>query len=490
MTTIINQRVAPLYVLPLVRCEHRPNGVADPAAALKLLRHKSYKLRSEEPIGLHELPASLPMSSSLEMQLFWWYGSSAVCILAALLFRRIQHKIYRVLGRWSRYLAYIILIRRGFWSAISITVLDAIVLLVFIGVNTALAVFSLRSSLIQIAVTNLIPLFLGGRTNFVADFLNIPLHTYHLGHRWLGRVVIAQALTHSIINFDSRTGSPPALSGLAGAILLSVNLITSSLPVRRCSPLLFLWTHRILALSSLGVITLHVYLCKNNLTSFAFAVCLIATGLFVASFVLRWGRVWYQRRAEVTHYEIVGGAIRLWVRTRHSVESRPGAYFYISFPGAPWRYRLQSYFIPVAFWSSEMRDTTRELSFLLHPELPKALRLHLERDLERNHKTRVKLDGAYGERIGIEQFDLVILTADGQGIAGVVSFALSALSRWKFDRKDKAEEHNSSLYGDKTRKIDLIWLLEDNSQVEWASPYFRALADMDQASKVFSFYSL
>lgn len=51
----------------------------------------------------------------------------------------------------------------------------------------------------MIAAVNLIPLFLGGRTNYLAEFLNIPLHTYYLVDHWVGRMVVIEALIQVII---------------------------------------------------------------------------------------------------------------------------------------------------------------------------------------------------------------------------------------------------------------------------------------------------
>ncbi len=46
------------------------------------------------------------------------------------------------------------------------------------------------------ASINLIPLFLGGRTNVLANYVGISLHTYYIAHHWLGRLVIFQSLLH------------------------------------------------------------------------------------------------------------------------------------------------------------------------------------------------------------------------------------------------------------------------------------------------------
>jgi hypothetical protein len=47
------------------------------------------------------------------------------------------------------------------------------------------------------ASANLMLLFLGGRTNALSDFAQIPLSTYFFGHRWIGIVTTCEAMAHS-----------------------------------------------------------------------------------------------------------------------------------------------------------------------------------------------------------------------------------------------------------------------------------------------------
>jgi len=50
----------------------------------------------------------------------------------------------------------------------------------------------------MMAVLNLIPLFCGGRTSTLVDFLGISLHSYYLAHHWIGRMVVLQGLVHVV----------------------------------------------------------------------------------------------------------------------------------------------------------------------------------------------------------------------------------------------------------------------------------------------------
>jgi hypothetical protein len=51
---------------------------------------------------------------------------------------------------------------------------------------------------------NVIPLFLGGRSSFFADqILRIHPSEQSLGHRWIGRICVAEGLIHGVVNATS-----------------------------------------------------------------------------------------------------------------------------------------------------------------------------------------------------------------------------------------------------------------------------------------------
>jgi hypothetical protein len=56
------------------------------------------------------------------------------------------------------------------------------------------------------AIINMIPLFLGGRTNILSNFLGISFHTYYLAHHWIGRMVIVLSILH--IGLHTGSGKP------------------------------------------------------------------------------------------------------------------------------------------------------------------------------------------------------------------------------------------------------------------------------------------
>lgn len=51
----------------------------------------------------------------------------------------------------------------------------------------------------MMASINIVPLFFGGRTSTMAEFLGFSLHTYYLAHHWVGRIVALQSLLHAAL---------------------------------------------------------------------------------------------------------------------------------------------------------------------------------------------------------------------------------------------------------------------------------------------------
>ncbi|QBZ58517.1 hypothetical protein PoMZ_03470 [Pyricularia oryzae] len=101
----------------------------------------------------------------------------------------------------------------------------------------------------------------------------------------------------------------------------------------------------------------------------------------------------------------------------------------------------------------------------------------------------LRLDGPYGRNIDLWNYESVILAAKGMGIAGILSSALFLLDRRNSDTLAKKEQmsfddngairYKNRIFRDRTRKIVLIWILEDNCQEDWAAAQIRNLQQID-----------
>lgn len=181
-------------------------------------------------------------------------------------------------------------------------------------------------------------------------------------------------------------------------------------------------------------------------------------------------------KAEVSLFDTVEGAggAWLWICLRRRVKACPKTYFYVSFPDScPSGTDSNLILIPVAFWHASFCNYMGEFSLLIHKE-PAAIFQRLPHE-----QLKVKLDGPYGHRILLGNYDLVVLVANGKGIVGVLPFALSILFRNKQDKKDKERGAKLLRHCNKVRKVDLVWKLDCNLQIEWAVLYFTALSKME-----------
>lgn len=361
------------------------------------------------------------------MDSFDLYGIALIGIVGLLLLKKYYTILHRITAWLLQRIRYQTLYSRGTWSDLGMTVPQAIALTTFIGGNVVICIFDLGIALPRIILINLIPLYLGRRMNTLTNFLEISLHTHQFAHNWLGRIVVAEALLHSGLSWTKLSSNTVSWKlGLASAISLFIILAISIIRLKRASPILFVCLHRILALAALCCSGGHIVLVTKSWTSFTAILTFIAGAIFIISWAVRLTRKIYLRRAKVIRAAVIapGDIGRLWIRTGHSIVTRPGMYFYVSFTDMPLRFRLRKFLLPVTFWDPESRESTREFSFLFHhPDVVATLRDRLER----KRAFRISIDGPYGKPLNLEQFELVMLIANGIGIAGYPTYCIIAL---------------------------------------------------------------
>lgn len=215
---------------------------------------------------------------------------------------------------------------------------------------------------------------------------------------------------------------------------------------------------------------------RRSLTSIAFMLCLTSGCLICLSAVYRSLRMARIGPAEVIEFESAGSALRLCMRARHSIKTQPGTYFYITFHNIPFRFRSRSSILPVVFWGTNERASTKEFSFLLGDSNP--VTDAVRQLLRKRHIVTAKLNGPYRKILQLKDYSLVILLTEGTGITGLLPFTLSLLSRRKHNYDDKARGLRNQLYYDQVRKIDIIRRLDHNNQVKWASGFFQTLTEI------------
>ncbi|KAK3901967.1 hypothetical protein C8A05DRAFT_15912 [Staphylotrichum tortipilum] len=324
-----------------------------------------------------------------------------------------------------------------------------------------------RSSSQFFAIANLALLYLGGRTNLIADWIGISFRTYYLAHYSVAVAVVALSLIHTAQAASSgRFETLQAVSGglLAGFLCLClvssiVHLVVHSAgcPGRYT---LFRIHHLVFSICILIFLGWHLWTVSAEPTfSFAWVMLFVTGSLWVISTALRL-RMWHgYRGARMTIQSPHESKItRLSVDTGSTVPALPGSYFYVNVPG-----QLSGVCVPVAWWTDDVNGSVRHFDILMNREMRPALP-----DL------RPGLSGPYGGDLSMGSFETVVLAGEGIGIAGILPFALSLISRKK---RDKQNNGDVPLHCDITRYIDLVWKLDDNRQYDCAAEYFHSLAE-------------
>jgi len=122
----------------------------------------------------------------------------------------------------------------------------------------------------------------------------------------------------------------------------------------------------------------------------------------------------------------------------------------------------------VTWWDDSKRAMS--LSFLIQPQGGVSAGL-----IARNSIRSVIIDGPYGKDLALEDYETVILIAKGIGIAGILPYARHMTYR----RVSKEKDNEAYRRGLIIRKVDVFWVMEDNSQEHWISEWITDLQQKD-----------
>lgn len=299
-----------------------------------------------------------------------------------------------------------------------------------------------------------------------------------------------------------------------GASLLSAR--GSSLSYRLAP--VFRVLHTALALVTMAGFVWHIILLPAPSTISRFAAY-SATVLWVITAFIRLARIAFCGRATIKKRRDQKDVVHLYVRLHRPIDLKPGNYFYILLPTAclvPNSFYSHPLAAIPCNYSEQGKEGIQDLLFIIDKEKHSRLlnRLKANRSL--------LLDGPYGSELHSEHYENLILTAQGIGIVGILPVALYIARRKQHNfvmkeriqwlqielqkveldlakkkargienlsvEADKVDENRKRFaaaeatphFRDLTRRIDIIWVLEDNLQVEWVKEQIRDLQDFDQ----------
>lgn len=368
--------------------------------------------------------------------------------------------------------------------------------------NTSALIAEVRGRTGHLAVINMVPLVvLAGRNNPLIPLLRVSFDTYNLFHRWIGRIVVLEAVAHTVawaVNMHLAKGwvgvrervRTDAFTqwGLVATVAMVIILFQAPSLVRHAFYETFLHIHQFLALCTFLGVYIHGRL--GNLPQQRYIAWMIS--LWVLERVGRLLRIIYRN-------------LGLRSCTKVTVEAMPGEACRVTFElRRPWRYKpgchVYAYLPAVSMWMSHpfsiawcqerpmpyltLEDeklpsnksdldipvtsrTTTSISLIMCKRTGMTAKLYRK---ARAAPTGVitmygAVEGPYGGHESLDSYGTAILFAGGVGITHQLSYVRHLI--------DGNESGTVA-----TRKIVLVWSVRTTETLEWIRPWMDEILAM------------
>lgn len=363
--------------------------------------------------------------------------------------------------------------------------------------GTAASRFRDRTGILS--VINMIPLFLmAGRNNPLISLLNMSFDQFNLLHRWFGRIVVLEALAHTVAHIMKATdqedfaaawagvwAAPFMLFGFIATVAFLAIAVQASSPLRHAFYETFKVLHIVLAIAS--VVGLWYHLNLKDLPQLKYLI--IAIVFWAFDRFMRFASIAYRNFGKGGTRTVIetlpGNALRISVTLARpwTFQSGQHAYLYLPSLGA-W----QSHPFSVA-WAEDAVDPSAEklamtrqdvlsakkstISFVVrertgitHTMYKKAVNSPGGR-----FETKCFVEGPYGSLHSLKSYGTVMLFAGGVGITHQVPYVRELVAGFA----------NGTVA---TRKIVLIWTIQSPEHLEWIRPWMTEILAMDRRRDV------
>lgn len=378
------------------------------------------------------------------------------------------------------------------------------------GVNEKAAlVAELRGRSGTLAVMNMVPLFLlAARNNPLISILHISFDTYNLLHRWLGRIIVLETITHTaawavnacdeqnLTDMLARLSDTPFFTwGLVGTISMVFLALHSPSPIRHAFYETFLHLHQLAAL--LAFLGVYAHLNLDNLPQRSWANAIAAIWLIERCMrLLRLAHLNLSSKDGSTKMivqALPGEACRATFHLPKRVNIQPGCHVYAYIPSVSW-WMSHPFSIAWAEPSSsgnpnsitashhfskptspsglekqchaqdsyfEQPHTPTQVSLIISARQGMTRRLY---DLARNSPNQLLhvsgyIEGPYGSHpASMPSYGTIVLFSAGAGITHHLLYTRDLLLR-------------SSSARAATRRIYLIWSVRSTDHLAWVSQW-------------------
>ncbi|KAM7193599.1 Ferric reductase like transmembrane component domain containing protein [Rhypophila sp. PSN 637] len=350
-----------------------------------------------------------------------------------------------------------------------------------------------------LSVINMIPLFiLAGRNNPLIYLLGISFDTYNLIHRWLGRIVILEALAHTLAflagNAQTKgweaavttaTTVPYMLWGfIATCAFIAIGVQAASI-FRHAFYEIFKLLHIVLAIVS--IVGLWYHLALKDLPQLKWLqIAVIGWAVERAIRIILVGYRNFGAGGTKTLVEALpGGSCRVTVTMARPWNFKPGQHAYLYFPFISY---LQSHPFSVA-WSDEGEHLDGEklpmdrhdvltkqkttVSFIIRGRTGFTGTLYNKAAacVDGRMVTRCLVEGPYGGLHNMHSYGTVMLFAGGVGITQAVPHV-----------RDLVVAYSNGTAA--TRKVVLVWVIQSPEHLEWIRPWMTEILSMEKRREV------
>lgn len=388
-------------------------------------------------------------------------------------------------------------------------------LVAYFGTNVAFCVISidwsaplaevapeLRNRTGVLAVMNMLPLFLlAGRNNPFIALCGISFDTFNLIHRWIGRIVVFEAITHTAAYLATKIPqvgwagfaetlqkSDFILSGFVGACAFTFLLLHSPSAIRHAFYETFLHAHILVAATAVGAVWIHL----KELPQLRILYGVVTIWVFERS--LRLFRIILRNigsggtKADIE--ALPGDAVRVTIRMARPWKFRPGQHVYIYMPSIglwtnhPFSLAWSEEEEDLSSASSEkrlsipmstqdvlaMRKTTMSLIVRRRTGFTDRLYRRAAASATGRITTTAVVEGPYGGE-SLSSYGTVMLWAAGIGIAHQVPHVRSIVGAFA----------NGTTA---TRRLTLVWIIQSPEHLEWIRPWMTTILAMPRRREV------
>ncbi|KAI1311209.1 ferric reductase like transmembrane component [Xylaria venustula] len=359
-----------------------------------------------------------------------------------------------------------------------------------------------------LAVVNMVPLIiLAGRNNPLIPLLRVSFDTYNLLHRWMGRMVVLEALVHTIAwaivevaaggwstANDKILHDTFIASGFGGTIALLIIFFLSFSPLRHAFYETFLNVHIILA--SITFVTTLIH-CASASIPGGLPQLPYLIAIFLIWFFERLARMfrlaynnWSSQRGftEAVLEPMPGDCTRVTMHLPRYLDVAPGTHAYIRFKGiSPWEnhpfsiawvehhpdHTDETLDKQKSYSNAALHKGTTSVAFIIGAHTGFTRQLFNMASSGGAHPMRVRaaMEGPYSGHHSLDSYGHAVLFAGSTGITHQLSYL-----------KPLIQGFNDGTVA--TRRITLVWIMRDTEALEWVRPWMDEVLRMPRRREI------